>query len=137
MEKRTGTSVRLLHRSGLNGGTERRVHIHVLLFNMNYQGLVDPMDKPFGKWLPFEVQLKIMFWVECFITIDKRRDVNREIRLLPKCDHTAFPQILDEDLRWNQVVMRWHVPRTTGCHHCHRLLDHNFSVSDDRYGIFC
>jgi len=40
---------------------------------MKYQGLVDPKDKPFGKWLHFEVQLNIMFWVECFVTMDKRK----------------------------------------------------------------
>ena len=45
------------------GGTEQRAHIHALHINMKYQGLVDPEDKPFGNVLPFEVQVKIMFWV--------------------------------------------------------------------------
>ena len=86
---------------------------------MKYKGLVDPKDKPFGRSLPFEVQVKIML-----MTNEKRQKVNQEIRLLPKCDWTGFPQILGEDLWWNQVLIRWHVARTTGCHHCHRMLDH-------------
>ena len=31
---------------------------------MKYRGLVNPKDKPFGRVLPFEVQRKIMFWVD-------------------------------------------------------------------------
>ena len=51
-------------------------HIRCLLVVvMNYQGLVDPEDKPFGNVLPFDVQVKIMFWVECFVTMDKRKKV--------------------------------------------------------------
>ena len=34
----------------------------LLVVVMKYQGLVDPEDKPFGNVLPFEVQVKIMFW---------------------------------------------------------------------------
>jgi len=41
---------------------------------MNCRGLVDPKDKPFGRVLPLEVQIKIMFWVECFYTMDKRKN---------------------------------------------------------------
>ena len=37
------------------------------------QGLVDPKEEPFDRVLPFEVQVKIMFWFECFVTIDKRK----------------------------------------------------------------
>ena len=40
---------------------------------MNCQGLVDPENKPFGNVLPLEVQVKIMFWVHCLYTMDKRR----------------------------------------------------------------
>ena len=102
---------------------------------MKYQGLVDPKNKPFGKWLPFEVQLRIMFLAQCFITNDKRREVMHELRLLPKFDLTGFPQILGNDLRWNKVVVRWHTPRLSYCHHCHRMLDLNLSVSDS--GCIC
>ena len=47
--------------------------------NMNYKGLVDPRDKPFGRSLLFEVQVKIMFWVECFNTMDKRKKLQRDL----------------------------------------------------------
>ena len=96
---------------------------------MECRGLVDPNNKPFGRVLPLEVQIKIMFWVECFYTMDRRRKVVQEIKGLPKCDLTGFPQHLGEDRWWNQVVVRLHAPRKNGCHHCHRLMDHRLSVS--------
>ena len=99
---------------------------------MKYQGLVYPKDKPFGKWLPFEVQLKIMFWVECFVTMDKRKKVLRKFKGLPKCDVTGLPQHLGQDQWWNQVVVRLHAPRKNGRHHCHRLFDHRLSVREGR-----
>ena len=99
--------------------------------NMNCRGLVDPQNKPFGNVLPLEVQVKIMFWVECFVTMDKRKKVLQEFKGLPKCDVTGFPQHLGEDRWWNQVVLRLHAPRKNGFHHCHRLFDHKLSVSED------
>ena len=96
---------------------------------MDCRGLVDPRNKPFGRVLPLEVQIKIMFWVECFYTMDKRKKVVQEFKGLPKCDLTGFPQHLGEDRWWNQVVVRLHAPRKNGCHHCHRLMDHRLSVS--------
>ena len=106
-------------------------HIRCLLVVvMKYKGLVDPEDKPFGNVLPFEVQVKIMFWVGCFYTMDKRKKVVQELKGLPKCDLTGFPQHLGEDRWWNQVVVRLHAPRKNGCHHCHRMMDHRLSVSD-------
>ena len=53
---------------------------------MDCRGLVDPEDKPFGNVLPLEVQVKIMFWVHCFYTMDRRKKVVREFKGLPKCD---------------------------------------------------
>ena len=64
---------------------------------MNCRGLVDPQNKPFGNVLPLEVQVKIMFWVECMLTNDKRKKVNREFKGLGKCYVTGFPQHLGED----------------------------------------
>ena len=96
---------------------------------MDCRGLVDPRNKPFGRVLPLEVQVKIMFWVECFYTMDKRKKVVQEFKGLPKCDMTGFPQHLGEDRWWNQVVVRLHAPRKNGCHHCHRMMDHRLSVS--------
>ena len=98
--------------------------------NMDHRGLVDPRNKPFGRVLPLEIQIKIMFWVHCFYTMDKRKKVVQELKGLPKCNLTGFPQHLGEDRHWNQVVVRLHVPRRNGCHHCHRMMDHRLSVSD-------
>ena len=100
------------------------------VFNMDCRGLVDPRNKPFGRVLPLEVQIKIMFWVECFYTMDKRKKVVREFKRLPKCAMSGYPKHLGEGLTWNQVIVRMHAPRTNGCHHCHRMLDHRMSVSD-------
>ena len=97
---------------------------------MKIQGLVDPKNKPFGWILPIEIQIFILYPAECFITNDKRRKVNRKIRLLPNCEITGYPQILGENLRCNQVVVRHGVRRQNHCHHCHRLLDHRLSVSE-------
>ena len=97
---------------------------------MDCRGLVDPQNKPFGNVLPLEMQVKIMFWVHCFYTMDKRKKVVQEFKGLPKCDLTGLSQHLSEDRHWNQVVVRLHVPRRNGCHHCHRLMDHRLSVSE-------
>ena len=97
---------------------------------MDCRGLVDPQNKPFGNVLPLEMQVKIMFWVHCFYTMDKRKKVVQEFKGLPKCDLTGLPQHLGEDRLWNQVVVRLHVPRRNGCHHCHRMMDHRLSVSE-------
>ena len=96
---------------------------------MDCRGLVDPRNKPFGAVLPLEVQIKIMFWVKCFYTMDERKKVVQEFKALPKCDLTGFPKILGEGLHWNQVIVRLHTPRRHNCHHCHRMMDHRFSVS--------
>ena len=104
---------------------------------MNCRGLVDPKNKPFGRVLPLEVQVKIMFWVHCFYTMDQRKKVVRELKGLPKCDLTGFPQHLGEGRWWNQVVVRLHAPRKKGCHHCHRLMDHRLSVRGTVFLLVC
>ena len=103
---------------------------------MDCRGMVDPENKPFGRVLPLEIQIKIMFWVECFYTMDKRKKVVREIKGLPQCSLTSFPRTLGEYQAWNQVIVRLHAPRTISCHHCHRVLDHRLSVSDFLSHIF-
>ena len=103
---------------------------------MNYRGLVNPQNKPFGNVLPLEVQIKIMFWVECVLTNDKRKKVNQECKGLPKCDVTGLPQHLGQDQWWNQVLVRFHRPRTSHCHHCHRIFDHKLSISEGCYSMF-
>ena len=113
-------------------------HIRCLLVVvMKYQGLVDPEDKPFGNVLPFEVQVKIMFWVYCSYTMDQRKKVVQEFKGLPKCSVTGFPQHLGEGRRWNEVVFRLHAPQGSHCHHCHRIMDHRLSVSEKVFFFGC
>ena len=100
---------------------------------MDCRGLVDPQNKPFGCVLPLEVQVKIMFRVHCFYTMDKRKKVVQEFKGLPKCDLTLLPQNLGEGQYWNQVVSRLQEPRGSYCHHCHRLIDHRLSVREKRF----
>ena len=100
---------------------------------MNCRGLVDPENRPFGYVLPLEIQVRIMFWVHCFHTIDERKKVIQELKELPKCSIMGFPKRLGEFQYWNQVVFRLHARRTTPCHHCHRRLDHRLSVSPKRF----
>ena len=97
---------------------------------MDCRGLVDPKNKPFGRVLPLEVQIKIMFWVECFYTMDKRKKVVQEFKGLPKCSIMGYAQHLGEGRDWNQVVFRLHAPRSQYCHHCHRRIDHRMSVRE-------
>ena len=104
---------------------------------MDCRGLVDPQNKPFGNVLPLEVQVKIMFWVHCFYTMDRRKKVVQEFKRLPKCDLTGLPQRLCEDRRWNQVVFRLQAPGRNGCHHCHRMMDHRLSVSEKSVFFGC
>lgn len=70
------------------------------------------------------------------VTNDKRRDMMHEIRLLPKCAVTGWPQILGNYRQWNQVVRCNRYHRTSYCHHCHWLLDHRLSMSDTNVLLF-
>ena len=98
---------------------------------MDCRGLVDPRNKPFGRVLPLEIQIKIMFWVHCFYTMDKRKKVVQEFKELPKCSLTCFPQRLGEDRWWNQVIVRLHATQGSHCHHCNRILGHRLSVREN------
>ena len=97
---------------------------------MDCRGLVDPENKPFGNVLPLEIQIKIMFWIHCFYTMDKRKKVVQEFNELPKCNITGFPQRLGEYHWWNQVVYRLHATQGSHCHHCNRILGHRLSVRE-------
>ena len=100
--------------------------------NMDGRGLVDPKNKPFGRILPLEIQIKIMFWVHCFYTMDKRKKVVQELKGLPSCSLTGFPRHLGEDWWWNQVIVRLHVTQGNQCHHCNRILGHRLSVREKK-----
>ena len=65
--------------------------------------------------------------------MDKRKKVVQELKGLPKCDVTGFPQHLGEGRYWTQVVIRLHVLRGNYCHHCHRLMDHRLSVTEKSF----
>jgi len=54
---------------------------------MKIQGLLDPKDKPFGRVLPIEIQLHILFLAECFLTNDKRKKSTTKSDYCP----SAFP----------------------------------------------
>ena len=95
---------------------------------MDGRGLVDPRNKPFGRVLPLEIQIKIMFWVHCFYTMDKRKKVVQEFKELPKCDITGWPKHMGKYPWWNQVVFRLQTPRHSSCHHCNRIWGHRLSV---------
>ena len=58
--------------------------------------------------LPFEVQLKIMFWVECFVTMDKRKKLLREFKGLPNATLQASHNTSDRmscGTKWWCVLM--------------------------------
>ena len=44
-------------------------HIHCLLVDMKYQGLIDVKDKQFGAPLHFDRQSSMLFFAECFVTM--------------------------------------------------------------------
>jgi len=96
---------------------------------MDCRGLVDPDNLPFGHVLPLEIQVRIMFWVHCFRTIELRKKVLVQFEALPKCSITGFPRKLGDEEYWNQVVFRIQTTRSNGCHHCHRIYDHRLSLS--------
>lgn len=53
-----------------------------------------------------------------------------EIKGLPKCAVTGFPQHLGEGQPWNQIVYHLRTSRSNYCYHCHCLMDHRLSVRD-------
>ena len=65
----------------MNKGTQRgEVNRLVLLCQDGLPRVGRSQNKPFGRVLPLEVQIKIMFWVECFYTMDKRKKVVQELK---------------------------------------------------------
>ena len=98
---------------------------------MDCRGLVDPKNKPFGRVLPLEVQVKITFWVYCFYTMDKRKKVVQELKGLPVFCLTSFPKNLGKYQWWNQVIVRLHATQSSHCHHCNRILGHRLSVREN------
>ena len=90
-----------------------------------YKGLVDPKNKPFGNLLPFEVQVIIMFWTQCFMTNDRRTKINEELTRLPSCHRTAIPMSVAFSFssgykRFSSAMENKPYPRFYGCPHCFR-----------------
>ena len=70
----------------LKEGTEER-----LFLSQVERPLEDRKNKPFGNLLPFEMQVIIIFWTQCFMTNDRRKKMNEELTRLPCCLRTAIP----------------------------------------------
>ena len=101
---------------------------------MKYKGLVDPKNKPFGNLLPFEVQVIIMFWTQCFMTNDRRTKMNEELTRLPCCLRTGIPMFVAFSLssgykRFCSAMENKPYPRFYGCPHCFRRNTLQVSVS--------
>ena len=61
---------------------------------MKYKGLVDPKNKPFGNLLPFEVQVTIMFWTQCFMSNERKKKMNADFTRLPSSLGTDIPKFV-------------------------------------------
>ena len=100
---------------------------------MIYKGLVDPKNKPFGNLLPFEVQVIIMFWTQCFRTNDRRTKMNDELTRLPCCLCTSIPMFVAFSFssgykRFSAAMDIKSYPRFYGCSHCFRRKTKQYSV---------
>ena len=117
-------------------GKTRSVVLFLLtkLQAMKYKGLVDPKNKPFGTLLPFEVQVIIMFWTQCFMTNDRRKKMNAEFTRLPRCLGTDIPKFVAFSLSsgyksFSPAMENKPYPRFYGCPHCFRRNTQQVSVS--------
>ena len=107
---------------------------------MKYKGLVDPKNKPFGNLLPFEVQVIIMFWTQCFMTNDRRKKMNAEFTRLPHCLRTGFPMFVAFSFssgykRFSSAMENKPYPSFYGCPHCFRRKTKQYSVRLNVYFI--
>ena len=101
---------------------------------MKYKGLVDPKNKPFGNLLPFEVQVIIMFWTQCFMTNDRRKKMNAELTRLPRCLGTDIPKFVVFSFpsgykSFSSAMENKPYPHFYGCPHCFRRNTQQVSVS--------
>ena len=101
---------------------------------MKYKGLVDPKNKPFGNLLPFEVQVIIMFWTQCFMTNDRRKKMNAEFTRLPPSLGTDIPKFVaflfpSGYKTFSSAMENKPYPRFYGCPHCFRRNTQQVSVT--------
>ena len=102
----------------LKEGTEER-----LFLSQVERPLVDRKNKPFGNLLPFEMQVIIIFWTQCFMTNDRRKKINEELTRLPCCLRTAIPMSVAFSFssgykRFSSATEKKPYPRFYGCPHC-------------------
>ena len=109
----------------LKEGTEER-----LFLSQVERPLVDPKNKPFGNLLPFEMQVIIVFWTQCFMTNDRRKKINEELTRPPSCLRTAIPMsVVFKRLQTFFFAMdNKPYPRFYGCPHCFRRKTKQYSV---------
>ena len=107
---------------------------------MKYKGLVDPKNKPFGNLLPFEAQVIIMFWTQCFMTNDRRTEMNEEFTRLPRCLQTGIPMHVAFSFSsgyklFSSAMENKPYPGFYGCPHCFRRKTKQYSVRLNVYFI--
>ena len=95
--------------------------------------LVDRKNKPFGNLLPFEMQVIIIFWTQCFMTNDRRKKMNGELTRLPCCLRTAIPMSVAFSFssgykRFSSATEKKPYPRFYGCPLCFRRKTKRYSV---------
>ena len=92
---------------------------------MKYKALEDPQNKPFCNLLPFEVQVIIMFWTQCFMTNERRKKINEEFTCLPRCLGTDIPMFVAFSFSsgyksFSSAMENKPNPRFYSCPHCFR-----------------
>ena len=107
---------------------------------MKYKGLQDPKNKLFGNLLPFEVQVIIMFWTQCFMTNERRKKMNEEFTRLPHSLGTDIPMFVAFSFssgykRFSSAMENKRYPRFYGCPHCFRRKTKQYSVRLNVYFI--
>ena len=100
--------------------------------NMKFYGLVDANNKPFGRLLPVEIQVIIIFWAFVAETNVKRKKVLAQLVRIPVCRNTHIPKYVNITRqgfqRWYRTVL---VPfgNFNQCPHCSRRQEQQVSVS--------
>ena len=117
-------------------GKTRSVMLFLLtkLQAMKYKGLQDPKNKLFGNLLPFEVQVIIMFWTQCFMTNERRKKMNEEFTRLLHSLGTDIPMFVAFSFSsgyksFSSAMENKPNPCFYRCPHCFRRSTQQVSVS--------
>ena len=99
---------------------------------MKFYGLVDANNKPFGRLLPVEIQVIIMFWASVAETNDKQKKVLAQLVRIPVCRNTHIPKYVNITRqgfqRWYRTVLV-QFGNLNQCSHCSRRQEQQVSVS--------